>query len=44
MQCKSGYAQAGKTKRDGQMPVSRGMAWENYLFSSGFLITVTLRQ
>lgn len=22
MQCKSGYAQAGKTKRDGQMPVS----------------------
>lgn len=36
MQCKSGYAQAGKTKRDGQMPVSRGMAWENYFFSVFF--------
>ena len=29
MQCKSGCAQAAKTKRDGQMPVSRGMAWKN---------------
>lgn len=29
MQCKSGCAQAGQNKKRRQMPVSRGMAWEN---------------